>query len=85
MNLPIKDCSGGFKCYSRNALDVFSKTDIISDGYSIGLEILYLAKKQGMKLAEVPISFKDRAKGKSKLDMKTNIKFIFVLLRIVVR
>lgn len=77
--LPITDCSSGFKCYSRHALEILSKADIISTGYSIGIETLYIAKKQEMTLAEVPIIFIDRKKGKSKLDMMTNLKFFLYI------
>lgn len=68
--IPVKDTTGGFVCYSRKALSVIDLKKIWFVGYAFQIEMKYAAYKCGMKIVEVPITFKDRELGVSKMSTK---------------
>jgi len=68
-HLPVQDVSSGFRCFRREVLEKIALDDLISTGPSVVLEILYKAHLLNFKIAEVPITFVDRKKGKTKLTM----------------
>ena len=68
--LPQSDTTSGFKCFKRKVLEKIDLDKIESDGYSFQIEMSYRAFKKGFKIAEIPIIFFDRVKGKSKLNKR---------------
>ena len=68
--LPVKDSTGGFKCYRRIVLEQIELDKIKSEGYSFQIETSYRAWKKGFKLREIPIVFVDRKQGESKMSKK---------------
>ena len=66
--MPIADPTGGFKCFSRRALQAISLDEVNSDGYSFQIEITHRLWRQGMKVVEVPIVFTERLHGHSKMS-----------------
>jgi len=64
----IKDMTSGFRCYKREVLELIDYNMIISEGYFFQVEILYRIMLQGFKIIEIPITFVDREKGKSKMS-----------------
>ncbi len=68
--LPVKDSTGGFKCYRRIVLEQIELDKIKSEGYSFQIETSYRAWKKGFKLKEIPIVFVDRKQGESKMSKK---------------
>ncbi|MFT7155312.1 MAG: dolichol-phosphate mannosyltransferase [Parvicella sp.] len=66
----IKDTTAGFKCYDRVVLEKLDLNDIWFVGYAFQIEMKYSTLKSGFKVVEVPITFKDRVLGESKMDMK---------------
>jgi len=68
LGLPIKDCTSGFKCFRREALEAIDLDRVVSNGYGFQVEMNYLCYRQGLRLAEVPIVFPDRAVGVSKMS-----------------
>jgi len=68
--LPVKDSTGGFKCYRRIVLEKIDLDKIKSEGYSFQIETSYRAWKKGFKLREIPIVFVDRQQGESKMSKK---------------
>ncbi len=68
--LPIKDTTAGFKCYKRKVLETIKLDSIKFMGYAFQIEMKYNAYKKGFKLVEVPIQFKDREEGYSKMSTK---------------
>jgi len=65
----IKDTTAGFKCYSRKVLEKIELNEIRFVGYAFQIEMKYTAYKLGFKIIEVPITFKDRELGQSKMSM----------------
>ena len=68
--MPVKDGTGGFKCFRRKVLESIDLDAIHSNGYSFQIEMNYKAWKKGFRLEEVPITFTDRVQGTSKMSKK---------------
>jgi dolichol-phosphate mannosyltransferase len=66
----VKDTTAGFVCYKKEALEKLNLNDIWFVGYAFQIEMKYSVWKSGFKVVEVPITFKDRILGVSKMDMK---------------
>lgn len=68
--MPIKDATGGFKCFRRKVLEAIDLNRVKSNGYSFQIEMTFKAYAKGFKINEIPIVFVDRVKGKSKMSKK---------------
>jgi dolichol-phosphate mannosyltransferase len=68
LGLPIRDLTGGFKCFRREVLEAIHLDTIEARGYAFQVETTYRAIKAGFRVAEIPIVFKDRADGTSKMN-----------------
>ena len=64
----ISDTTAGFKCYKRKVLERINFETIKFIGYAFQIEMKYISYKLGFKLVEVPITFKDRIVGASKMN-----------------
>ena len=71
-NLPLRDATGGFKCFRREVLEDINLDGISSEGYSFQIEMNYKAVRRGYRVREIPILFRDRQVGESKMDFKIN-------------
>jgi len=68
--LPVKDCTGGFKCFRSEVLAAIPLDRIQSDGYSFQIEVNWHCWKRGFRIREIPIVFEDRRVGVSKMGEK---------------
>jgi dolichol-phosphate mannosyltransferase len=68
--LPLKDATGGFKCFRREVLEKIDLDKVQSEGYSFQIEMSFRAWKNGFKIREIPIVFEDRRVGQSKMSKK---------------
>jgi len=68
--MPIKDATGGFKCFRRKVLEAIDLDKVRSNGYSFQIEMTFKAYSKGFKIKEIPIVFSDRVKGHSKMSKK---------------
>lgn len=66
--LTVKDCTAGFRCWRRAALERIPLDRIVSDGYAFQVEMLFEAARRGCTVVEVPIVFAERRQGTSKLS-----------------
>jgi dolichol-phosphate mannosyltransferase len=66
--LPVKDATGGFKCFRREVLETIDLDRVKSDGYSFQIEMSFLAWRLGFRIVEIPIVFLDRRVGISKMN-----------------
>ncbi|HMX03836.1 MAG TPA: polyprenol monophosphomannose synthase [Chitinophagales bacterium] len=66
--IPVHDTTAGFVCYKRNVLDTIDLDKIRFIGYAFQIELKYAAWRSGFSLKEIPIVFKDRQKGISKMS-----------------
>ncbi len=69
LSVPIKDLTGGFKCYTRKILETIELESLSSIGYNFQIETTYKAYKRGFRIKEIPIIFTERAQGKSKFNI----------------
>lgn len=68
--MPVRDCTGGFRCWRREALARLPLDRIVSDGYSFQVEMLWEAGRRGLRITEEPIIFVERREGRSKLNRR---------------
>jgi len=68
--MPIKDPTGGFKCFRRKVLESIDLNKILSDGYAFQIEMNFRAWVKGFHLKEIPIVFTERLNGVSKMSRK---------------
>jgi dolichol-phosphate mannosyltransferase len=67
LGLPIRDLTGGFKCFRREVLEAINLDTIEARGYAFQVETTYRAIKAGFRVVEIPIVFRDRRDGTSKM------------------
>jgi dolichol-phosphate mannosyltransferase len=67
LGVGVRDLTGGFKCFRREALEAIDLDSIRSRGYAFQVETTYKAIRQGFRVVEVPIVFRDRQAGISKM------------------
>ena len=79
LGCPIRDLTGGFNLWSKGALKAIGLDKIISRGYSFQVEMKYRAFRKGLRIKEIPITFVDRRRGKSKMSRRI---FVEALLNI---
>lgn len=80
--LPLKDSTGGFKCFRRETLEQLPLDTIRSDGYSFQIEMNFFCWKKGFKIVEIPIIFTDRRVGISKMSRKIVWEAMFMVWRL---
>jgi dolichol-phosphate mannosyltransferase len=68
LGVPVRDLTGGFKCYRRAVLEAIDLDAIHSRGYAFQIETTYRALRKGFRVVEIPISFVDREVGGSKMS-----------------
>jgi dolichol-phosphate mannosyltransferase len=66
--IPVRDATGGFKCFRRKVLEAIDLSDIRSNGYAFQIEMNFRAWRKGFKIKEIPITFVDRNAGASKMS-----------------
>jgi dolichol-phosphate mannosyltransferase len=68
LGLRVRDLTGGFKCFRREVLEAIDLDAVQAHGYGFQVEMTYRAIQLGFRVAEVPIIFRDRRRGNSKMD-----------------
>jgi dolichol-phosphate mannosyltransferase len=68
--LPLRDSTGGFKCFRRKVLGEIKLQTIRSDGYSFQIEVNFRSWRKGFSIVEIPIVFVDRHSGTSKMSRR---------------
>jgi dolichol-phosphate mannosyltransferase len=68
LGVPVRDLTGGFKCFRRAVLEAIPLERVHSRGYAFQIELTYRALRKGFRVQEVPIRFADRVVGGSKMS-----------------
>jgi dolichol-phosphate mannosyltransferase len=84
-SLSTSDCTSGYRCWRREALERMPIANMVSDGYSFLVEMLYEARRRGLRIGEVPIIFIERRQGQSKLSSNVLIESLIMPWRLVLR
>jgi dolichol-phosphate mannosyltransferase len=79
--MPVKDSTGGFKCYTRRVLESINLEKIEFVGYAFQIEMKYAAWSLGFNIKEIPIIFEDRVKGVSKMNLSIVSEAILGVLK----
>ena len=80
--LPVRDCTGGFKCFRRRALEAVKLDKVRSDGYAFQIEMSFKVWKRGLRLCEIPILFVDRRAGVSKMNRRIIWEALWMVWRL---
>jgi dolichol-phosphate mannosyltransferase len=70
LGVSVRDLTGGFKCFRREVLEAIHFDDVRSQGYAFQVELTYRAIQAGFRVVEVPIVFRDRERGSSKMSWR---------------
>ena len=70
LGVEVRDLTGGFKCFRREVLEAIDLDSVGSRGYAFQVELTYRAIELGFRVVEVPIVFRDRGAGSSKMGGK---------------
>ncbi len=70
LGLRVRDLTGGFKCFRREVLEAIHFDSVRSQGYAFQVELTYRAVQAGFRVVEVPITFRDRQQGTSKMSWR---------------
>lgn len=77
LHVPIRDLTGGFKCYRRQVIETIEIDTISARGYAFQIETTYRALRAGFRVEEIPIVFSDRAAGGSKMGKRIVLEAIW--------
>jgi dolichol-phosphate mannosyltransferase len=70
LRLKVRDLTGGFKCFRREVLESLDLDRVRADGYGFQIELTYRTIQAGFRVAEIPIVFRDRRVGQSKMTAR---------------
>jgi dolichol-phosphate mannosyltransferase len=79
LGIPIHDLTGGFKCIHRRVLEAIELETVRAEGYVFQIEVTYRAVLAGFRVTEVPIVFRDRSVGASKMSARIAIEAMWAV------
>lgn len=79
LGLRVRDLTGGFKCFRREVLEAIDLPTVRSKGYAFQVELTYRAVRQGFRVVELPIVFRDRLHGRSKMSWRIATEAIWLV------
>jgi dolichol-phosphate mannosyltransferase len=79
LGLNVRDLTGGFKCFRREVLDTIDLPTVRSQGYAFQVELSYRAVLAGFRVVEVPITFRDRQRGQSKMSWRIAVEAMILV------
>ncbi|MGH2810614.1 MAG: glycosyltransferase, partial [Actinomycetota bacterium] len=85
LGLPVNDSTSGFRCYPAQVLRDIGLETVESEGYSFQIEMAYRAHRLGYGIVEVPITFRERASGRSKMSSAIVKEAVFSVARWALR
>ena len=82
LGLRVRDCTSGFRCYTRDLLSHIKLDQVVSQGYSFQIEMVHRTVRLGYPVVEVPIIFEDRIAGASKVSQGEIRRALWTVLRL---
>jgi dolichol-phosphate mannosyltransferase len=82
LGLKVRDLTGGFKCFRREVLEAIELDRVRSQGYAFQVELTYRAVQAGFRVVEVPIVFRDRQHGQSKMSWRIAAEAMWLVPRL---
>jgi dolichol-phosphate mannosyltransferase len=85
LRVPVKDLTGGFKCFRRDLLERLAPGSFHTAGFGFQVETTYRAVRAGARVHEVPICFRDRQAGTSKMSSRIVVEALWRVLALRLR
>ena len=85
LRVPIRDVTGGYRLWHSRALRAMPLHRVRSNGYVFQVEMAYLAHKLGLRVIEVPIYFRERQWGRSKMSFRIQAEAAIGVWRLLFR
>jgi dolichol-phosphate mannosyltransferase len=82
LRVDVRDLTGGFKCIRRRVLETIDLGSVRAEGYVFQIEVTYRALLAGFRVREVPIVFRDRTAGSSKMSTRIAIEAMWLVPRL---
>jgi dolichol-phosphate mannosyltransferase len=79
LGVGVRDLTGGFKCFRAEVLEAIDLDTVRSHGYAFQVELTYRALRHGFRVTEVPIVFRDRRLGRSKMSARIALEAIWLV------
>ena len=83
--LPVKDATSGFVGFKREVLEKMNLNSILFNGYAFQIELKFKAYKNNFKILEIPIIFRDRVHGESKMSGNIIFEAVFGLIKLKIK
>ena len=77
LGVNVRDLTGGFKCFRRSVLEALDLEAVHADGYGFQIELTYRTIKAGFRVIEIPIVFRDRRVGESKMNARIALEAVW--------
>jgi dolichol-phosphate mannosyltransferase len=77
LGVNVRDLTGGFKCFRRSVLEALDLNAVHADGYGFQIELTYRTIKAGFRVVEIPIVFRDRRVGESKMTARIALEAVW--------
>jgi dolichol-phosphate mannosyltransferase len=77
LGVTVRDLTGGFKCFRRSVLEALDLDAVHADGYGFQIELTYRTIKAGFRVVELPIVFRDRRVGESKMNARIALEAVW--------
>jgi dolichol-phosphate mannosyltransferase len=77
LGIPVRDLTGGFKCFNRRVLESLDLARVRAEGYGFQIELTYRAVRAGFTVTEVPILFSERRLGQSKMTARIALEAVW--------
>ena len=85
LRMPVRDATAGFRAYSATILEKVGLDQVRADGYGFQIEMAYEVNKAGGTIVELPITFRDRIRGVSKMSPNIITEALWLVTRWGVR
>jgi hypothetical protein len=79
LGVSVRDLTGGYRCLSRDVLERVEVATLRSQGYVFNIELTFRALQAGFRVTEVPIVFRDRTVGESKISLSIAIEALWLV------
>ncbi len=82
LGLSVRDLTGGFKCFRAEVLEGIDLPSVSAQGYAFQVELTNRAIRRGFRVMEVPITFRDRLRGQSKMNARIALEAMVLVPRL---
>jgi dolichol-phosphate mannosyltransferase len=77
LGVKVRDLTGGFKCFRRSVLEALDLHEVHADGYGFQIELTYRTIQAGFRVVEIPIVFRERRVGESKMNARIALEAVW--------